>query len=61
MRLIGVIVGLRGCYGDIYVLYLLCYVNGIYELREGLLGAYIYRRDSVIILGYMRLYWIGLG
>ena len=24
--------------GVIYVLYLLCYVKGIYELREGLLG-----------------------
>ena len=24
-----------GCYGAIYVLYLLCYVKGICELREG--------------------------
>ena len=44
--------GLRGCYEDIYVLYLLCYVKGVCELREGLLGVrwcYIYGRDSVII------------
>ena len=33
------------------VLYLLCYVKGICELREGYLGwgCYIYGRDSVII------------
>ena len=39
VRLIGLIAGVkRGVMGVIYVLYLLCYVKGIYELREGLLG-----------------------
>ncbi len=37
---------LWGVMGVIYVLYLLCYVKGIYELRWGI-GDYIYGRDSV--------------
>ena len=35
---VGLISVVWGCYGVIYVLYLLCYVKGIYELREELLG-----------------------
>ena len=34
------------CYGVIYVLYLLCYVKGIYELREDYWGCDIYGRDK---------------
>ena len=43
------------------MLYLLCYVKEICELREGYLGVGGgYERDSVNVLGYMRLYmdWI---
>ena len=47
--------GYVGCYGDIYVLYLLCYVKGIYELREGYWGGERYECDSVNVF-YMGIY-----